>query len=86
MQVLPGSSWRAHMSRRKGERPRRPYYRFPWTPSAADEALRQYREGLNFRAISAHLGEVFSRPDGEPWPPGPATIRRLCLKHRAVRS
>ena len=74
------------MSRRKSARPRRPYYRFPWTPAAADEALRLRRDGKNFRQISAELGEVFSRPQGEPWPPGPATIRRLCLKHRAVPS
>ncbi len=60
-------------------------HKFPWTPAATDEAIRARGQGMNFRQISAHLGKVFSRPAGETWPPDPATIRRLCLRRKAVR-
>jgi len=61
-------------------------HKFPWTVATADEAIRARAQGMNYRQISAHLGQVFSRPTGETWPPDPATIRRLCLKRKGMRS
>lgn len=67
------------MSRRKTTRPPRPYYRFPWPAVAESEALRLRGLGKNYRQISVELAHLYEGPKGTPWPPGPATIRRLCI-------
>jgi hypothetical protein len=69
------------MTARKGDRPARPYYKFPWTPAMLDSLARMNREkpGLTLR----RMGELLASAYGGQVP-DPATVRRA-LARMAVR-
>ena len=76
------------MTPRKGNRPPRPYYKFPWTPAALDALARLNREKprLTLRQMGELLAKAYGGRAGiGDAVPDPATVRRA-LARMAVRS
>ena len=70
------------MTARKGDRPARPYYKFPWNPAALEALRRMFEQAP--RPTLRRMGELLADAYGGQVP-DPATVRRA-LARMAVRS